>query len=181
MANSKALTFILELVLHECSFKQACFIISTSSYKSHLESYAYSSKVQFSKAICFKMPELTVTSEIYGEYDYRTKTTPSTDGSKYEIIWNYLFTYLFYEFLISIRATAQRWQWPAVQWWAIPVAKFTEHFKLYLHYIKYMYHLRGLKRLRFDQSSECWQPAYRPTACRNSCCHLGVHWALQAI
>ncbi|KOB75633.1 Methyltransferase-like protein 22 [Operophtera brumata] len=27
------------------------------------------------------MPELTVTSEIYGEYDYRTKTTPSTDGN----------------------------------------------------------------------------------------------------
>lgn len=54
------------------------------------------------------MPELTVTSEIYGEYDYRTKTTPSTDGSKYEIIWNYLFTYLFYEFLISIRANLHR-------------------------------------------------------------------------
>ncbi|XP_063828294.1 methyltransferase-like protein 22 [Ostrinia nubilalis] len=27
------------------------------------------------------MPELTVTSEIYGEYDYRTKITPSTEGN----------------------------------------------------------------------------------------------------
>ncbi|CAB3220572.1 unnamed protein product [Arctia plantaginis] len=28
-----------------------------------------------------KMPELTVTSEIYEEYDYRTKITPSTEGN----------------------------------------------------------------------------------------------------
>lgn len=28
------------------------------------------------------MPELTVTSEIYEEYDYRTKITPTTEGSK---------------------------------------------------------------------------------------------------
>lgn len=29
------------------------------------------------------MPELTVTSEIYEEYDYMTKITPSVKGSKY--------------------------------------------------------------------------------------------------
>lgn len=31
------------------------------------------------------MPELTVTSEIYDEYDYKTKITASTEGS--EFIW----------------------------------------------------------------------------------------------
>lgn len=32
--------------------------------------------------LSLQMPELTVTSEIYEEYDYKTKITPSTEGSK---------------------------------------------------------------------------------------------------
>lgn len=35
------------------------------------------------------MPELTVTSEIYKEYDYSTKKTPSKEGSKYNTITFY--------------------------------------------------------------------------------------------
>lgn len=29
------------------------------------------------------MPELTVTSEIYGEYNYNTKIAPSIEGSEF--------------------------------------------------------------------------------------------------
>lgn len=41
------------------------------------------------------MPELTVTSEIYQEYDYETKHKPSKIGSKYLLYTNYFF-YLYY-------------------------------------------------------------------------------------